>query len=350
MKKLSFVLLLAALQAGGAWAEFTAPLERVSEIDIEHALKNRLLSLERAGDRLVAVGRRGHIVVSEDNGESWRQSQAPVASDLVDLFFLDSRLGWAVGHEGVVLRTADAGETWEKVLDGNRAAAIITEFLQENRALSEEQRMELERFAEEGTDKPFLSVHFKDPNNGFVIGAFNLAFGTADGGQTWSPISPLLENPFGYHLYSVFGDGNELYVTGEKGLLLRWDGDAQRFAAFDSPYEGTWFGGLALDGRVLLYGMRGTVFYGSPASGWERIDLGMKDTINSAVQLDSQTALLVTQSGRVFRLELPASGAEAVHEELKVDRRSPLYDLELADQRLVLVGARGVKSLTLDNE
>jgi photosystem II stability/assembly factor-like uncharacterized protein len=32
-----------------------------------------MLSLARAGDRLVAVGERGWIIVSDDNGNTWRQ-------------------------------------------------------------------------------------------------------------------------------------------------------------------------------------------------------------------------------------------------------------------------------------
>jgi len=73
-----------------------------------------LLDAAVAGRRVVAVGQRGHVLVSEDQGASWRQVVVPTRVTLTAVHFPTPRHGWAVGHDAVVIHTADAGETWER--------------------------------------------------------------------------------------------------------------------------------------------------------------------------------------------------------------------------------------------
>lgn len=324
------------------------PVERSAAPDLQHALKNRLLAVEAADERLVTVGRRGHILISDDAGESWLQKASPVASDLVASHFLDARLGWAVGHDGVVLKTEDGGETWSKVLDGAAAAALIGEFRQGPVELSEDAAFEYERFEMEGGDKPFLTVHFSDPQHGVVLGAFNYAFRTEDGGNTWIPFSHQIDNPMGFHLYAAFEHQGVLHVAGEKGLLLRWDAESERLTALESPYEGSWFGGISLGDQILLFGLRGSVWVGSPDSGWTKVQPGTEDSFNNATVLDDGAALLVAQSGRIFRIERQGNGFSSA--ELPVSGGMPVYDLEVKGDHLVVVGARGVRQLSLQND
>lgn len=348
MLKKTLVFLGAVLVSSAALAGISLPLDRPAEDDLEHALANRLLAIEVAGERLVVVGRRGHILVSDDQGASWRQQPVPVASDLVDSYFLSGQLGWVVGHDGVVLRTRDGGESWSKVLDGRQAAELIEAMLQSGQDLPEEAVFEYERFAAEGSDKPFLTVHFTDELNGIVLGAFNYAFVTRDGGQTWAPLSHHIDNPMGFHIYAAFEHRGTLYAVGEKGLLLRWDVESGRFVVLESPYEGSWFGGMSLGEQIVLFGLRGTVFYGSPDGGWRRLELGIDDSINNSVALADGTAVLVAQSGAVFRLD--RKGSELVSSELGSSGGMPVYDVEVTDGTLMLVGSRGLRQLSLQNK
>lgn len=347
MFRKTLITLGVVLASSAAVAGIPLPLDRPAAQDLDHALTNRLLAIETAQDRLVVVGRRGHILTSDDNGQSWAQQPAPVASDLVASHFLNAQLGWVVGHDGVVLKTEDGGESWEKVLDGRQAAELTGDFLRNQPELSEEAVFEYERFEMEGSDKPFLTVHFTDAQHGVVLGAFNYAFRTEDGGDTWTPFSHRIDNPMGFHLYSAFEHQGVLYAVGEKGLLLRWDTETERLAALESPYEGSWFGGLSLGDQILLYGLRGSVYAGSPEAGWQAVKLGTEDSFNNAVAVSRDVALLVGQSGKVFRIERQGSGFTS--EELSPGGM-PLYDVELSGDALVLVGARGVRQLSLEND
>ena len=337
----------ALLLSSIALAGIPLPVEHPAVQDLDHALKNRLLAVEHADKRLVTVGRRGHILTSDDGGKTWAQQAVPVASDLVAMQFLDDHLGWAVGHDGVVLKTEDGGVTWSKMLDGQQAAALIGEFRQHASDLSEESAFEYERFEMEGGDKPFLTVHFTDRNHGLVLGAFNYAFETLDGGKTWVPFSHRIDNPMGFHLYSAFEHQGTLYAVGEKGLLLRWDPESQRLAALESPYEGSWFGGLSLGDDILLFGLRGTAYIGTPETGWQRLQLDTQDSFNNAVAISSNVALLVGQSGRIFRIERRNGSVD--FKEL-ASGGMPLYDAAVEGDTLILVGARGVRQLPLQND
>ena len=91
-----------------------------------------MLAITRAGARLVAVGERGSILLSDDSGVSWRQAKVPVSVTLTAVQFPNAKAGWAVGHLGVVLHSADGGETWAKQLDGREAASLVLEAAKKN--------------------------------------------------------------------------------------------------------------------------------------------------------------------------------------------------------------------------
>jgi photosystem II stability/assembly factor-like uncharacterized protein len=86
----------------------------------ELASTSLIFTVRKFGDRYFAVGHRGHILYSDDGGDSWSQAEVPVRSTLLDIHFPTPESGWAVGHEGVILHSADGGKTWAKQYDGLR--------------------------------------------------------------------------------------------------------------------------------------------------------------------------------------------------------------------------------------
>jgi len=58
------------------------------------------------------------IAYSDDDAQTWQQASVPVSLTLTSVFFANPQLGWATGHEGVILVTRDGGETWEVQLTG----------------------------------------------------------------------------------------------------------------------------------------------------------------------------------------------------------------------------------------
>ena len=76
-----------------------------------------LLDLAFAGQRMVAVGERGHVMLSDDQGATWRQAKSvPTRVLLTAVFFVDSEYGWAVGHDAGTERPAADPEHLAKFL------------------------------------------------------------------------------------------------------------------------------------------------------------------------------------------------------------------------------------------
>ena len=104
-------LVLLAVLVAGAWA---VPEKNPRDVLDTPALKSALAAralingLANAGERVVAVGQRGHVLTSDDQGKSWQQADVPVGSDLVAVTFATKTHGWAVGHDGVVLASSDS--------------------------------------------------------------------------------------------------------------------------------------------------------------------------------------------------------------------------------------------------
>ena len=194
-------------------------------VQAAHPERAVLLAAAQAGQRIVAVGERGIVLLSDDGATSWRQVPVPTSVTLTAVRFVDDKHGWAVGHGGVILASTDGGATWTRQLDGKTAADLMLKAAQAsgNPAAVKE----AEWLVSAGADKPFLDLHFFDARHGIVVGAYNLAFETRDGGQTWSPIAPRLDNSRSLHLYAVRARGDKVLIVGEQGLVrLSTDGGA----------------------------------------------------------------------------------------------------------------------------
>ncbi|WP_280154382.1 YCF48-related protein [Piscinibacter sp. XHJ-5] len=299
-----------------------------------------MLAVTRAGARLVAVGERGIVLLSDDGGLHWRQASVPVQVSLTAVRFVDERIGWAVGHLGVILRTDDGGEHWMRQLDGVTAAERIVAAAA--RSGDEREQRLAARFAEEGPDKPFFDVDFADAQHGVAVGAYGMAFATTDGGTTWSPIVGRLPNAKTLHLYAVRWAGSQLYVAGEQGLLIKSADGGASFAPLASPYKGSWFGLVAArSGTLVAYGLRGRIFRSADGgASWQAVDSGVPGSISAGLEMAPGTLALVGQTG-----ELLVSRDDAVGFQ-KQPAAAPLAATGLAvtaDGHFVLSTLRGVR-------
>lgn len=296
-------LVLVALTGGAAQAAFQDPLDVPAQISVQ-TQRGRTLAVKRAGEKLVAVGAKGLIQVSTDGGRQWRQVPCPVSTDLVALNFASPKLGWAVGHDGVVLHTADAGEHWVRQLDGRALAEQIKARLvqlEADPASDPKLKAEVSAFVAEGAAKPLLDVHFLNEQEGFIVGAFNLALRTVDGGKRWVLINDLTRNPEGLHLYAMAHEGSTLYVAGERGLLRRWRAELGRFDALTVPYGGSLFGVVARAGELVVFGMRGQAWRSVDAGqSWKRLAVDTTASLVAGTWLADGRLALVSQSGQLF--------------------------------------------------
>jgi len=303
------------------------------------------LSVARAGKRLVSVGERGLVLLSDDDGRSWRQARTvPVSVALTQVRFVSDKLGWAVGHSGVVLHSADGGDTWQVQLDGVKAAALIAEAARAAAASGDAAALKHQREAEglvqDGPDKPFLSLHFADAQRGWVVGAYGLALATTDGGKTWQSLMGRIPNPGGKHLYAVGEEDGRLLLAGEQGTLIRSSDGGASFQRLTTPYTGSFFGALEVaDGALLAYGLRGNVWRSADQGAtWTRIELAQPVTLSAGLRLADGSLLLADESGRLLRGDAAATRFAALATPLPTGLTGMVL---AADGALIVSGARG---------
>jgi photosystem II stability/assembly factor-like uncharacterized protein len=253
-----------------------------------------------AGNRMVAVGERGRILLSDNAGQSWRQAPVPVSVNLVTARFATPSLGWAAGQMGVILKTQDAGESWKLVLNGFQAANLM---LAEARAAApgkpaaaddgtaQTPLQAAQLLVSFGACNPILSLVDLSPSHILAFGAFGLALESLDGGETWRGIGTRVQNPQGLHIYGALRTGDALLAAGEGGLLLRGAPDGP-LAAGTSPYQGSLFGlvSLAAD-NVIAFGLQGTLL--------QSTDLGATWRSLPPVSANAVLCGQVLQGGRV---------------------------------------------------
>ena len=284
------------------------------------AVESLLLDGAVAGSRVVVVGERGHILVSTDDGASWTQAAVPTRVLLTAVHMHDERTGWAVGHDAVILRTGDGGETWTLV----------------HQAPEEE--------------LPLLDVWFSDERVGFAVGAYGYFLATEDGGESWTPRT-ISEDDF--HLNALVpvakrNSGTQgprsqrLYIAAEAGVAYRSDDGGTTWRELPSPYTGSWFGGLALDeSRVLLTGLRGHLFRSeSGGDSWTEVDTGTHATLTGAVRLPSGSIVITGLEGSVLNSE---DDGRSVSARRLPSRQGISAALPLADGGVLLIGEFGVR-------
>jgi photosystem II stability/assembly factor-like uncharacterized protein len=263
-----------------------------------------IMAITGAGKRLVAVGMRGYIATSDDDGKTWHQANVPVSSDLVAVDFPTAMQGWAVGHGGVVLHSANGGADWQVQLSGNQATQLsLAHYAQlpvpdGDKELANVVTQEKSIAAGDGTPS-FLSVHFKSEREGFVVGTFNRIFHTDDAGKTWQPWMDRTSNPQYLNFNVVTERDGVWYLAGEHGMVWKSDADGQHFTPAPTEYKGTFFGLLVTrTGTILTYGMRGNLFRSADVGKtWTKIATGTNYGIVDGVNLPDGRIALAYQAG-----------------------------------------------------
>lgn len=308
-----------------------------------------------ATDYVVAVGERGHILVSSD-GVNFVQSVVPTDATLTAVSVIGDNV-WAVGHDATILHSGDRGKSWD------------IQF----------QAPEMER--------PFLDVYFFDENQGVAIGAYGLFYRTLDGGNSWQPerhqtlLDPMDqeylndirkedEDFYLQELESILPHLNRInvyngvsYIAGEAGLLARSDDQGRTWQRYTLDYIGSFFDIQSVgDDTLVAVGLRGKIFTKHlDDDGWMFVNTCDTTTLNSIIQANQQRIVAVGNNGREVVLSRPlitqdydpygaatqCTPAEDVVVRQKKDKSAILNAVSFNGE-IIAVTADGIQQLNLD--
>lgn len=278
----------------------------------ELVTQSLLLDITTAGNRLVAVGERGHIIY-RDLDKAWQQAQVPVTSQLTSVYFPTPQVGFAVGHEAMILRSEDAGASWQ----------LIHHDLEE---------------------APLLDVYFTSEQKGFVVGGYGLLLTTKDSGKTWQSLMDDLPNPEGYHNNAITQDikGN-LFIAGERGSVYRSTNGGTSWEALQLDYDGSFFGITTTPaGQVIASGLRGNLFMSlDSGDSWQAIQHPGEQTLNTGLVLEDNQLVLLGQNG-----EYLTGPAQALNLHTLPGRYS-LLAAARQGKEIIAVGRSGLHNLPL---
>ena len=353
-KLLNVLPLMFIAFAVNAQQEFpTYDVLNLPAVKSKHASTTLVYAVSRTGDRFFAAGQRGHILYSDDYGDSWTQANVPVRSAILDIHFPSPEKGWAVGHSGVVLHSSDGGKNWVKQLDGLQVGTLGLEYYkQKSAAEPDNDRLsylieEMEFAINQGADKPFFKVYFENENTGYAIGAYSILFRTDDGGQNWIPAMEVLDLYQYVHLFDFDILDGKYVLAGEMGNVLIQDDVTGDYVPQDYPYEGSIFTVLATGEKQLFAGgLQGSAYYsGDGGVTWSESNKPRTGAIIDSILLSDGRILIASGEGRLMASE--DGGANFTM--LQSDHRGRISSVvESRPGELILSGPFGLRQLNID--
>jgi len=297
----------------------TGPAQSTETVEVMPlaTVRSLMLDIAEGNQRAIMVGERGHILVSESRSD-WRQiANVPTRSTLTAVTAVGDH-AWAVGHDGVILHSADGGLSW-----------------------SLQRREEWTPPAEDDFDRdprfgaPLLDVYFTDENSGFAIGAYSLILRTQDGGASWTNVQLsdtgsqhaddavdasddeqdadqnwmfsdeelTLDEEDDPHLNGIVRTpSGMLFIVAERGSAFRSRDNGTSWERLTLPYDGSMFGILSLgEGRLLAYGLRGNVLESrDDGESWVPVETGTTLSLLGGAALPDGGAVIVGANGIVL--------------------------------------------------
>lgn len=314
--------------------------------------------IEYNGAGFVAVGARGHVLLSKD-GHEWTQAQAvPLQSALTRVTSFSRRL-WAVGHDASIISSMDGGQTW---------------FIQHRDPEGDDLEPEAQG--------PLLDVMFMNPNEGIAVGAYGRYMTTDDGGINWrveriserviseaidwqamarqqggyetlpddyempdgtSPLDMLDQGCYEYdecHLNAILRSGEDrLMIAAERGYGYRSEDRGRTWESFRFPYPGSMFGLVEQGDCILAFGLRGKIQRSCDfGTSWEVLETGSEQTLMGG-DVDSDGRAILVGAGATRIMIYPDGEIERDADLLGSDYAAVLVS---ADE-LILVGDNGVR-------
>lgn len=299
--------------------------------------RSLMLDIADGDQRAIMVGERGHVLVSESRSD-WRQvANVPTRLTLTAVATVGEH-AWAVGHDGVILHSADGGLNWEQQrIDPWVPPSDDAEF-------------------DPQAGAPLLDVLFVDTQTGFAVGAYSLLLRTRDGGATWEKVALsadagdgsdaapaddaagaddswtfdqdelVLDEEDDPHLNGIVRtESGLLFIVAERGAGFRSRDGGETWERLSLPYDGSMFGVISFGPEHLLaFGLRGNMLETRDGGdSWTEIDTGTTLSLLGGAALPDGGAVVVGANGVVlYRPDAASAFALGTYE--NADQETPV--------------------------
>lgn len=260
---------------------------------------------------IYTVGESGQILKSADAGASWQKQNTFTTETLNAVFFVDAQTGYAVGDNRTIVKTSNGGATWTKQLSPK------TQHL--------------------------YSAWFKDANTGYIVSydwevdSCTVLLTTTNGGANWKSrrIGSLR-----YPRRITFVNQDTAFIAGDFGAMLKTTDGGNHWSA--SYFHGNMYWDLFFTSENTGYvvGEDGEIsMTENGGKDWTVLNSGTDKDLFSIFFTDANTGLAVGSNGIILKTTNSGSSLKAL--------RQNFYNLCTGNQALIqpnFIG--GTKPLT----
>ena len=199
----------------------------------------------------VVVGNNANSIYSSDAGSTWKKSYLDLSGvniSLKGLDLLNLQYGFAVGEQGFIMRTTDAGANWQFL--------PISPYYNLLRS---------------------IAFPKGDTSNGIAVGQLGAILTTNDGGKKWTSVKPFTRDVL---RSVVFSDPLTAYVVGDFGLMYKTTDRGAKWAKQTIPTTSTlWSITFPTPNVGFAVGEYATILeINSAGSQWHKIKVPMPDS------------------------------------------------------------------------
>ena len=277
---------------------YVTPKEKIFHLDqpvVE--LRDRFLGIVAPPDKpgtLWMVGKEGKILRSADSGKVWQVQVSGTRENLQSIAAWDSQRAVAVGNTGLILVTADGGNTWKSV------TAPKSEI-----------------------DNKLLRVRIDPQGTAWAVGVMGAVLTSKDFGQTWERLIP--EQDVAWNDIAFPAEGS-IWLVGEFGNVMHTTAPGSKPVAVVSP-----------DADAASDYEEGSKKLVAPP-GWAGVKMPTDRSLMTIIFSDPQHATV----GGVEGTLLTTSDGGATWTQVSLATKEHILDLIYADNRWIGVGGRGL--------
>jgi photosystem II stability/assembly factor-like uncharacterized protein len=249
-----------------------------------------------------AVGSEGLAIKTINAGITWERMSIDTYS-LFSVYFTDIDNGYLVdlmpngAGEGYIHKTTDGGKTWSYQFFGVPLSSVF--FLNSNTGFAVGNALTILRTPDAGinwdltfhkdTNSFLYSIHFPNDSIGYAVGTNNIILKTTDKGNTWQTQKPGVQNTYFNSVFFTSVDTG--YVVGTPGRIIRTINGGQSWSTqFSSPPDNcnsVFFVNTKV-GYCVGYGANGLILK-TTDYGEHWIDLSMNIQVPDGLSLSFKT-------------------------------------------------------------
>jgi len=263
-----------------------------------------------------AVGEQGTILATTDAGDSWQPQTSGTSAALLDLDCVDPLTAWAVGVGGVVLATTDGGASWAPQSSGTSVLLRSVSFVDDDHGWAVGDDGTIVHTTDggaswqpqtSGTTIALNGVSFVDPLHGWIAsGDFGTVLRTTDGGASWQSTST---GSTAILLDIDFADASHGWAVGMFGEVVATSDGGLSWNRQTTPHPPEWLyathfidpdhgWAVGFDGRVLATVDGGT--------SWQAQSSGVHVQLEGVHFAHAHLGWAVGEQGTIVRALAPA--------------------------------------------